>query len=545
MTENTRYTIHKGLFIFLILLFFAQFLLIVTLGHAAPPEGKGNEKAQANSADNNGKAVGQEKENPSQSNPSADNRAEAQSNPSETRSNRSEAQENRSEQSNQVQGNSSPASERSESSSKGNSVETTVDLQHPHQERQNLDISDHGNSSAKGDNDKLHLAQAAVSHGAFGQSLDHAVKGHEAAKLHVEELLKSLNKLDKGRFDEKVHGKENAKWDQNPKDTRGQGNMGKVDMRSPYGFDKESGREGSERGRPIRETEPVLDLSTLVTIDFMSTDYYLQALLKGLTYFQTMASRYPNNTIYSYLASYYEQFIARYTSLSYHMVAVNSWGMLVDYTFNLGDVPESFEGKTLAVTTTLTSINQYDSYILNIYSPTLESTPLHYDAGQVLVSQTQEVTLTDGGTFTYTYDPPESLVGWTGGYFELAVTVTEPTSGATYTLTYDKDIYLYRCPYGIIYDKKTGKAVVGATVTVHNEDGSIAALDKASNPNVSNPQTTDVTGRYNCKLAIGKKYYLTVKAPGYEEYKSQLFSERWHIVREDVGMTQLPLIARK
>jgi len=80
---------------------------------------------------------------------------------------------------------------------------------------------------------------------------------------------------------------------------------------------------------------------------------------------------------------------------------------------------------------------------------------------------------------------------------------------------------------------------------VHNVDGSIVALDKASNPNVANPQMTDATGRYNCKLAIGKKYYLTVKAPGYEEYRSSVFSERWHIVREDVGLTPSTVLSKK
>ena len=158
-------------------------------------------------------------------------------------------------------------------------------------------------------------------------------------------------------------------------------------------------------------------------------------------------------------------------------------------------------------------------------------------SGQAIVEQTQEVTIGEDGTYTFSYDPPANLTDWSGHEFQLVVTVTEPVSGASYTITYDRLFYLYRCPYGIVYDKTTGRAIAGATVTVHNADGSIVLLDKASNPNVSNPQTTDATGRYNAKLAIGQKYYLTVKAPGYEEYRSSLFSERWHIVREDVGLT--------
>ena len=46
---------------------------------------------------------------------------------------------------------------------------------------------------------------------------------------------------------------EHAKWSHNPYDTRGQGNMGRPDMQDPYGFDKDSGREKSERARPIGE----------------------------------------------------------------------------------------------------------------------------------------------------------------------------------------------------------------------------------------------------------------------------------------------------
>lgn len=229
------------------------------------------------------------------------------------------------------------------------------------------------------------------------------------------------------------------------------------------------------------------------------------------------------------------------------MLAVNRTDTL-QYSFDLG-TQEGFEGTTLLVTTSLVSLNTYDSYYYNyVYNPVTrrwEATrvTVHYDAGQTVMTQTQEATIGEDSTVTYSYDPATTIIGYNSGLFELQVTVTEPESGATYTFAYDKDLYLYRCPYGIIYDKKSGKAIAGATVTVHNADGSIAVLDKGANPNVSNPQTTDATGRYNCKLAIGKKYYLTVKAPGYAEYKSDLFSERWHIVKEDVGMNALQVMA--
>ncbi len=48
---------------------------------------------------------------------------------------------------------------------------------------------------------------------------------------------------------------EHARWAYNPNDTRGQGNMGHVDMLDPYGHDKDSDRLElyGNRGRVIRE----------------------------------------------------------------------------------------------------------------------------------------------------------------------------------------------------------------------------------------------------------------------------------------------------
>ncbi|NQU95809.1 MAG: hypothetical protein HQ549_06275 [Candidatus Omnitrophica bacterium] len=48
---------------------------------------------------------------------------------------------------------------------------------------------------------------------------------------------------------ESSNKRSNARWSDNPKDRRGQGNMGKPNMIVPYGFDKYSGREKSERSR--------------------------------------------------------------------------------------------------------------------------------------------------------------------------------------------------------------------------------------------------------------------------------------------------------
>lgn len=467
--------------------------LPLNLAYAAPPEGKGKpEQSQGRGRE---EAPGQQK------------REEAAA----TRDERAEARaDNR--------------ADRSEARSSGSAAETRVERQHPHQDRQAQAAADRADNATG----RIRLASA------HGRSGDHGLRGRDAAKAHVDELLKSLNKL------------EHARWNYNPRDTRGQGNMGKVDMRSPYGFDKDSGREGADRGRPIRESEsevavPTLNLAELVTVDWQVSDWYYAWLQYLLNYYKSLASVYSSTWWYSWYIALLEDRVANYYTLyTYDSIRVNM-DDAINYTLTLGDVPEGFEGNTLSVTTTLTSINDYTNYAWTYNSTTKrwEWVPVHYDAGQVVVSQTQEVAMSDSGTFTYSYDPPGDLAGYTGNYFELAVTVTDPESGASYTITYDRDLYLYRCPYGIVYDQQTGKPIAGAVVTVHNADGSIAALDKAANPNVSNPQTTDATGRYNAKLAIGKKYYLTVKAPGYQDYQSPVFSERWHIVREDVGMTPL------
>lgn len=483
---------------------FTGSILAGPLAYAAPPEGKGN--AGGNGNGNAGDPPGQQKK--------------ADSSPGNSGS--APGRSDRSEVGGSGGGGSSP------SGGSARSEEVRLERTHPHQDRGALTSADQGNSSTHRQDAKVKTAHA--------QGLDHGIRGREAAKAHVDSLLKSLNKF------------EHARWDYNPKDTRGQGNMGKVEMRSPYGFDKDSGREGSERGRAIHPEEvTILDLASLATMNWQISDWYLWVFQYWLNYYQSHASSYSPEW-YSYAISYVQGEIAYYSSLPYVSISTidpntaRDDPTTIDYTLSFGSVPTSFEGTTVLVTTTLTSINDYTGLLFGNIPGTGTWTMLpliNYEAGQVVVSETREVTLSDNGTFNYSYDPPNDLVGWDGNYFELAVTVTEPDSGATYTMTYDRQLYLWRCPYGIVYDKQTGKAIAGSTVTIHNADGSIAVLDKGANPNVSNPQKTDATGRYNAKLAVGKKYYLTVKAPGYEEYKSPVFSERWHIVREDVGLAPL------
>ena len=52
----------------------------------------------------------------------------------------------------------------------------------------------------------------------------------------------------------------------------------------------------------------------------------------------------------------------------------------------------------------------------------------------------------------------------------------------------------------------------------------------------SNPQMTDATGRFGFILQTNRKYYMTAQAEGYEDYTSPVFTEQWHVLREDIEM---------
>ncbi len=351
---------------------------------------------------------------------------------------------------------------------------------------------------------------------------------------------------------------EKARWSYNPNDERGQGNMGKVDMRDPYGFDKDSGREKSERGRAIHEKEPVLDLASLLSLSAHIDDPWYLTLLQQVNFWLQQANNpspyYSQNTIQYYL-SYWQNRLANYTLPTYDKVWVGNTSLpkTIYYSLDVSGLPETFEGTNLLVTMTLTSINDYTENFSfvdwsrratagepNYYGWPIVTVTYNYDAGQVAAEYTQEITLNGDETYNFSYQPPTELsVGPKGGYFQLAVTVTDPVSGASYTMTYDRQILILRCPYGKVTDAKTSKSVVGAKVTVHYEDGSLVPLDKAANPNAANPQITDATGRYGFKLQTGRNYYISATAPGYEEYKSPVFTEKWHVLREDIKLNPL------
>lgn len=418
--------------------------------------------------------------------------------------------------------------------------------------------------------------------------------GREHTQTRVASLLTSLNAL------------EHARWNHNPHDTRGQGNMGQPAMQDPFGFDRNSGREGQDRGRPCRGNrdctseeppaveeppvveepplteeppvveeppmaeeppvieeppfvedppveapiieEPTLNLAELVTAQM--SDPYVGFLQDMITWAENLLAWANANPTYAYsswyasyassaLSSYQQQLTMYQANPPDTYQAVLYYGDPVEYSLSFA----SFEGidqTNLIVTTQLVSAET-----VSVTGVTGDWQPFSatYETGQVLMEQTQTLDLSQDSSFSFSLDPSAELLN--GGYFngsesvtaDVVVTITDPDTGASYTMTLDNQIRLID-PYGIVYDKATGRPIAGATVTVHHTDGSVVTLDRSANPNVSNPQTTDATGRYSCKLAAGK-YYLTVKASGYREYRSPMFSEQGHIVREDVGMTPI------
>jgi hypothetical protein len=514
-----------------------------SVSYADPPEGRGNGQANGQGdgppedrGNGNGQAGGQERQE-SRGNPDAPGRSRAEE---AKASAASRAEEARTE----------AASRRAEE------AVTNVDRSHPHQDRRAQAAVDRTQAVGTGQDTGTRLARATPS-SAAERSGDRGLRGHEAAQAHVAELLDALTQL------ERVRGRENARWAYNPHDTRGQGNMGTPTMRDPYGFDKDSGREGADRGRPIREREsteppaepapepvqepadaaastPSLNLADITTLDV--TDPYVTYLQETIARINTLIATYPDSASYSswlWLRSYYQQLLTNHVSSDTYQAVL--WHQdLIDYSLTFQPF-EGMEGTTFLVTTQLIST---ETTTLSGYTGDWESFTTTYETGQVLVEQTQELTLTQEGTYTFTLDPSTALLG--GGFFngssgvtaDIVVTVTDPVSGATYTMTFDKQVALVD-PYGIVYDRITGQPIAGATVTVHNVDGSVVALDQSGNPNVHNPQTTDATGRYNYKLPVGRQYYLTVAAPGYAPYQSSVFSERGTIVREDVGLSPL------
>ncbi len=361
---------------------------------------------------------------------------------------------------------------------------------------------------------------------------------------------------------------ERARWSSNPHDDRGQGNRGVVNMRDPFGFDKASGREGAERGRPFAgnvddqgstdggtpppEEPPVIEPALLnleedLAFNWETENEMVASYQSYIDYYNGMLEsgtlQDSQVWLFNYYISYYQGRVDYYNSLDHQRVYLRG-DATIDYSIDLAP-PEGFEETTLTITTSLVVSESFTTYTRtwNSETGTWDYTPVHYEAGTVIDTvEEQAVISADSATYDFSYDPAGDLLignewNYDGGFFDVVVEVTDTSTESSYTQTFDRSLYLYRDPYGKVTDSLTGEAIVNAKVTVFDEDGSIVALDKASNSIASNPQTTDATGRYAFNLRANKKYYMMATAPGYEDHKSKLFTEGWHVIREDIELT--------
>lgn len=403
------------------------------------------------------------------------------------------------------------------------------------------------------------------------RSLDHNSALNNAALDRV----RSRN----SRAEELISSLERARWSQNPHDKRGQGNKGKPNMKDPFGHDKDSDREKWERGRPdlkkskkgdssdeaTQSTEDVpaeeelpvlteeelaivgefasLDLQRDASFEFQIEDSLVIIYQKIIDYYSSLIE---SGVLLQEQVSYYQDRISSYTRaitlqqsknyITVGLVGDNTIGYSLDLT-----TEEHFGDSTFLIETTLVLQMDFISYEYTWDSRTgtwnIEGT--QYYAGDEIVIQTEEVTITgEDATYEFSYDPDVDLIdGYTGGYFDMITTITDTQTETKVTQTSDKSLYIYRDPYGNVQDSVTGQAIIGAKITIHNSDGSIVTLDKASNPNAYNPQVTDATGRFAFNLRTDRKYYMVVSAPGYEQYRSTVFTEKWHVIREDIKLT--------
>lgn len=373
----------------------------------------------------------------------------------------------------------------------------------------------------------------------------------------------------KGKKIEKTRSSlEHARWSSNPHDDRGQGNMGKPAMQDPFGHDKDSGRTGSERGRPKPVQDPVFVPEPLPVelppeqLPFdASVDFSMLGAAQGewiMNWFQSVVEGYASDPVIQKYYTYEQYYTMWYkhffpggdpaTSTGIRM-ADTTYGVIaprIDYAIDVNNAA----GSSLIVTTTFTAAEDYIGKQL-LYDPVTRTyktaAEIQYASGDVMVQNTQELKIDSAtGTANYSYVLPDTIYGYMQNeclFVNMEVTVTDPVSGASYSQTYDRQLYLYRCPYGTVSNAKTRLPIAGAKITVHYEDGSLVELDKAANPHSKNPQVTDASGRYGCKLEGNRRYYIAASAPGYNDYKSEVFTEKWHVLREDISLEPVTLTA--
>jgi len=338
--------------------------------------------------------------------------------------------------------------------------------------------------------------------------------------------------------------------------------MGRVDMQDPFGHDKDSDRKElyGNNGRPIRisEVDPIIDDVILQEPSLLNLEEALsfdwQTINEDALYYQEWADYYDSlassdsispelASMYSYWADMLQGYVSYYETLPYQEVFLRG-DATIDYSLNL-DMPEGDTETALLVTTSLVVSEDFTTQtrVWNPETGQYDYTTVYYVAGQVIDVVEEETVLTaDSTSYDFSYDPPGDILegnewNYDGGFFDVVINVEDTSTESSYTQTFDQSLYLYRDPYGKVEDAVTAQSVVGAKITVFTEDGSIVALDKASNPTASNPQVTDATGRFGFNLRADRKYYMVASAPGYEDYQSPVFTEQFHVIREDIKLT--------
>ena len=85
-------------------------------------------------------------------------------------------------------------------------------------------------------------------------SLRENIPGQETKQEVHQRIMERENQKILNNLEKALQKLEHSKWAYNPKDTRGQGNMGKPDMLTPFGHDKDSDRKElyGSNGRVIK-----------------------------------------------------------------------------------------------------------------------------------------------------------------------------------------------------------------------------------------------------------------------------------------------------
>lgn len=230
---------------------------------------------------------------------------------------------------------------------------------------------------------------------------------------------------------------------------------GTIKKRGPYGHDKDSGRKKSERGRPIHKALEEIANNIGFKTEWM---VWCERQIKRC---EVLHKQYPDMG-YNYSKESWErslEFTKKQKWIYGEAIKVNAINA-VGFTLTTPDNHEALlkaspsiidkllrrhKETTLLVTTTLTVSDDYFSSQRHRYDPSVNggmvkvNEPLRYNAGEVISEQTQKIVLgKDKNTFSFTYAPhPKDITLGEGDiHTKLTITVTEPKSGASYTVPY-------------------------------------------------------------------------------------------------------------